>query len=57
MWVIGLICVIVVAIFVPRTILAILGGVVLGGYWWWLFGPLIVVGFILDALAGASLSD
>ncbi len=32
----------------PRTVGSIVIGVLIGGSWWWLFGPLAVIGFCLD---------
>jgi hypothetical protein len=48
--IIGLICLIVVWILLPRTISALVIGVLIGGYWWWLFVPLAIVGLIIDCL-------
>jgi len=48
--VLGLIFGILGFIVIPRTIMAIVVGVALGGWWWVLCGVAIVVGFILDML-------
>lgn len=47
--ILGLIGSIIVALFFPRAVVSVLGGVVLGGGdWWWLFIPLLIVGLIID---------
>jgi uncharacterized SAM-binding protein YcdF (DUF218 family) len=46
--ILGLFCLLFVAFFVPRMIVPILMGILLGGVWWFLLVPLSIVGLILD---------
>lgn len=42
--------------FVPRMVLAIVGGCILGGWWWVLFLPLAIGGFVIDVLIGKNVT-
>ena len=54
----GLIFAILLGVFIPRCIGAILGGIILGGgAWWWLFAPLGFFGFIIDIAALDNYKD
>ena len=48
---IGLITLIIVGLIFPRTIASLVLGIIIGGNWWFLFGPLIVIGVIIDVAA------
>ncbi|MCL5071066.1 MAG: hypothetical protein M1308_09240 [Actinobacteria bacterium] len=52
--IIGIIVLIVVGCFFPRLIASILAGIILGGGWWCLFGPVAFVGLIIDCLQMAK---
>jgi len=44
------ICVGIISFFVPRAILAIIGGIFFGGWWWLLFAPLMVYAVWIDLM-------
>lgn len=39
---------IIVSIFFPRAILALIAGCLFGGTWWVVFAPLFIIGGIID---------
>jgi len=46
----GIICLVIVGLFFPRTVSCIVLGSLLAGLWWWIFAPLAIIGFKVDVL-------
>ncbi len=48
--IVGIIFTIIIWLFLPRTVSSLVIGMLLGGSWWWLFGPLAIIGLVIDCL-------
>ena len=46
--ILGLFCLLGIALFYPRLIVPILLGIILGQYWWIIFIPMAIFGFLID---------
>ena len=46
----GIIALIIAGFFVPRFVGCLVIGSLLGGTWWWMFAPLMIVGIAIDVV-------
>lgn len=53
--IIGIIILVIAGFFIPRFIGCLVIGSLLGGGWWWVFLPLMIVGIIIDAMVSEVL--
>jgi len=59
--VLGITLIIIVGVFLPRTVASTLGGIMVASSFsndcWWIFAPLTVLAIIIDMAAIAAISD
>lgn len=55
--ILGIIFLIIITFFLPRTVASILGGVIVGTPYWSIFIILAIVGLMMDIVALKAMSD